>query len=265
VVDEISAIAARLADTDLRPGPLVNSLFQTLVAAACAVDPESSGDRDTQTTAALHDLCSRGETHLERHWGHRVTAVPKIIDEFPYLNNYRQLIAAEYQAIVDTLGRPPRTLLFTGSGPLPLSAILLARSAPGLHITCLDRDARALRQARRVARALTLTSTMRFVRADASEYDYAAYDAVVLAALVGLTAVEKQAVLTRVGATLAPESLLAARSVPADGRRLLYPRIEPATVPATLRVLGEIDPPPGVINSLLLMRSVRIPDNAHSE
>jgi hypothetical protein len=254
---EIGAIVARLAATDLQPSPVVNTLFQALVAAAYAAPDNYPECMDPHALTPLHQLCARGEANLEAYWARLVAAAPDTVAAFPYLDNYQQLIKAEYAAIVDALGRPPRTLVFAGSGPLPLSAVLLARLAPGLRITCLDSDRRALRQGRRMARALAGTEgqgALRFVRSDAATYDYTGYDAVVVAALVGLTPSDKTTVLTRVAGTLAPGSLLAARSVPADGRRLLYPRIEPHAVPATLTVLGESTPPPGIINSLLFMR-----------
>ena len=257
-VEDIRTIAARLAGTDLRPGPLVNGLFQSLVAAALAAAPHEL--LDARTIEALHRLCSRGEANLEAHWASRIHANPESIVDFPYLDNYRKLAAAEYRAIVDALGAAPRTLVFVGSGPLPLSAVLLAQSGHGLRVTCVDRDVHAVRQGWRVARALIgpgARAALTFARADAGKHDYSAYDVVLVAALVGLTRTEKATMLGRIADTLAPGSLLAARSVPEDGRRMLYPRIEHSSVPATLDVLGEVDPPPGVINSLLLMRPAR--------
>lgn len=256
-LDDISAIVARLAATDLRPGPVVNDLFQALVAAACAAPHDYPGCVPPHAMVTLHRMCSWGEAKLEEHWARRIVAAPGVVEAFPYLDNYRQLTAMEHAAITGALGRPPRTLVFAGSGPLPLSAVMLAKLAPELQITCLDSDRHAVRQGRRVARALAGVrnpGSLRFVRADAAEHDYSGYDVVVVAALVGLTPAEKTAVLTRVAGTLSPGSLLAARSVPADGRRLLYPRIERCIIPATLAVLGESTPPAGVINSLLLMR-----------
>lgn len=256
-MDGIRSIAARLAATDLRPGPVVNALFQDLVAAACTVPRDYPECVPPQAMVNLQRLCSRGEANLEAHWARRIVGAPGAVEKFPYLDNYRQLIAVERDAIVDALGRAPRTLVFAGSGPLPLSAVLLARLVPGLQITCLDSDRRALRLGRRVARALAGAqdrSALRFVRANAAGYDYSGYDVVVVAALVGLTSTEKTAVLTRVAGTLSPGSLLAARSVPADGRRLLYPRIDHCAIPTALAVLGETTPPSGLINSLLLMQ-----------
>jgi hypothetical protein len=89
--------------------------------------------------------------------------------------------------------------------------------------------------------------------ADAADHDYADADAVVIAALVGATSAEKLQLLGQIAGTLAPGILLAARSVPDDGRQLLYPRIDPAVAATTVTVLGEWVPPPGVINSLLLL------------
>lgn len=253
---DIAALAAQLAGTDLRPGRLVDDLFGRLVEAAVTTDAGDHGsDLCPRLFCTVQQLCARGEGHLEWLWAERVLADPAVVERFPYLDNYRLLAEAEYRAIRRSLDGPPGRLVFVGSGPLPLTAVLLSRAEPDLEITCVDRDAAAVRTGKAVAGALSGgSSKLRFVHADAGRFDYSGFDIAVLAALVGTRASDKAAVLAGVARSMRDGALLAARSVPADGRRLLYPRIEPAVVPAGLAVLGEWAPPPGVINSLLLMR-----------
>ncbi len=252
-LDDVAGIAARLAATDLRPGRLVDDLFGRLVASVMVPAADHPSVSCPQLSSAVRDLCARGESYLERHWAQRVVDDPTSLAEFPYLRNYRRLVEGEYRAIRDCLGREPEHLVFAGSGPLPLTAVLLARLAPGLTITCLDQDAEALGRGAGVVRALSGgRARIRFVHAEADGYDYSGCDVVVLAALVGDTRRGKTVVLDRVARSLRDDAVIAARSVPPDARRLLYVRIDPGTVPPALRVLGEWSPPTGVINSLLL-------------
>ena len=252
--DEIGEIVVRLERTDLMPGPRTDDLFRRLVAIACTATGDDVLRLNPGLRARIRHLCARGEANLEAAWAHRVAAHPASVQGFPYLDHYASLAAAEYIAIVQALGRSPRHLVFVGSGPLPLSVVMLHRLATEMSITCLDRDHRAVHSGRSVARALTGDgSRLRFTRCDAAGYDYSAADVVVVAALVGTTLRQKRALLARIAKSLDADALLAARSVPADGRQLLYLRIDPKGVPSGLHVLGEWAPPPQVINSVLLL------------
>jgi nicotianamine synthase len=253
VTVSVTDLVDELARTDLRPGPRVDALFRALVAAAVAMVPGDVTLDDHVLVNAVQRLCAQGETHLESLWADLVTADPDRLADFPYLDNYEALVAFEYEALTHWLGRRPRSVAVVGSGPLPLTAVLLHRLAPGLRVTCLDRDASALARGRRVASVLG-TDGVTHVHADACRHDYSSYDVVMVAALVGSTPAVKLAVLGAVADTSPRTALLAARSVPADGRRLLYPRIDEACMPGTVAVLDEHHPPPGVINSLVLLR-----------
>lgn len=197
-----------------------------------------------------------GEARLETFWADRVIADPGRLKDFPYLDSYRLLADGEHHALSLALGRTPTSVAFVGSGPFPLTAIELHRLDPQLRITCLDRDPVALARGARAAAVLCSDpSRLRFLHADADDFDYSGHDAVVTAALVGLTRATKRSLLGSVARTLRPDAVLAARSVPSDGRQWLYLRIEPADVPDRLTLIGEWEPPPGVLNSLLLLRT----------
>lgn len=250
----IEQVVGLLRATDLRPGPVVDPLFRRLVKAATAVR-HRPGDVDAALMSTVHALCARGETLLEEHWADRVAADPFCIEAFPYRDNYRRLARGEYLALREALGRAPRRLAFAGSGPLPLTAVELHQVDPDLEITCVDRDPTALDRGARTVQALCRDpSRLQFRQADVSGLDYGRYDAVVVAALVGLTGTDKHDLLRSVVRTVRPDAVLAARSVPPDGRQWLYPRIDPLGLPAEVEPVQEWRPPAGVINSLLILR-----------
>jgi hypothetical protein len=250
----LAGVVAELERTDLRPGPVVDSLFARLVALALDLPADHPVLRCGPVLARVRDLAARGESELEAHWAARVRSDPGLLREFPYLGNYLRLARGEWRSMLAACGRRPRSLAFVGSGPLPLSALIIGRLAPDVAVTCVDRDVAAVALGRGVARlgCGPGAAQVRFVAAEADQVDYSPFDVVVLAALVGATAEQKAAVLGRVAASMRPGALLTVRSVPADGRLLLYPRVEVRDLPATVRPVGEWHPPRGVVNSLQL-------------
>lgn len=256
----IEMVLAQLDRTDLQPAPRVNALFTELVA-----ESTTPGAPVKYLPADLlhrvRAVCGAGETKLEHHWAERVIAHPEQLGNFPYLDNYRQMLRSEAPALARVVG-PGAPIAFIGSGPLPLSAILLART--GFDVTVLDADAHAIQLGDGVVTATNThpeasallpgaPATLRSVHAPAEDHDYTPYAAVIVAALVGATHDATYQILRTVAETLSPGGLLAARSVPPDGRRLLYPRLD-VTCLTGFDVIGETIPPQDVINSLVLLR-----------
>jgi hypothetical protein len=253
----ITSLIDQLNRTDLCPGPEVDTLFGDLVSLATTAGKQHPTIADPDRLAEVRRICALGEANLENYWSHEILSRPARFNDFPYLDNYRALARAEHQALTSWAAGPLRHVVFAGCGPLPLTALELSAIDPGLRITCLDIDPTAVHRARDVVQMLAVPDhQVQVLCADAAGHDYTGADAVVIAALVGATSTEKVRLLERIAATLAPGVLLAARSVPDDGRQLLYPRIDPTIAATTICVLDEWSPPPGVINSLLLLASL---------
>jgi len=258
VVSRVEDLHRRLgALSDLRPGPTVDPLFARLVDVALTTSPGLADEvlADPAVRRLRHELvelAARGEYELELAWAERVAADPGELDRFPYLENYRLLAGVEHDVVAAHLARPVRRVLFVGSGPLPLSSLLLADRL-GVPVDNLDRDPRAVDAACRVALALGAVDRVTFALGDLLDHhDLATYDLVVLAALVGVDPDEKRACLAHLARTMAPGALVLARSAHAL-RTLLYPGVElPADV--ALDLLAVVHPPAPVINSIVLAR-----------
>jgi nicotianamine synthase len=242
---------------DLRPGPAVDDAFGRLV--RLTVDtPDDRADAVLAHAAVrdvvddLRSLCVEGEYQLEVAWADRIAASADPAAElarFPYVANYRELHTMERAAVSRLAegGARPERVAFLGSGALPLTAFLHARS--GAEV---DRDPAALAASRRVATALGITG-LGFVHfdavADEPGVDLASYGLVILAALVGVTPDEKSRVLGRLAEHMAPGAVLVVRS--ARGlRTLLYPEVDPDAL-AGFDVLGTVHPTGEVINSVI--------------
>ncbi|WP_158542861.1 nicotianamine synthase family protein [Phytoactinopolyspora halophila] len=262
VARRLSAIYHGLeARADLRPGAHVDALFHQLVHLVLSTPDELAvrafdDVRVSSLAPRLRELCATGETELELAWARRIGGSddPSLtLSQFPYLSNYRLLARMEAGAVARAVDHPVRSLAFVGSGPLPMSAFLLAREL-GAAVDGIDRDPVAVTTARRLARALGL-SHLRIVHEGAGRVDLSGYDVVVLAALVGATGEEKAGVLAHLARSMAPGATLLIRS--ARGMRmLLYPEVE-RTLLDEFDVRTVIHPDGEVINSVIVAQIPR--------
>ena len=266
---ELLEIYEQLAEcSDLRPSAHVDTLFGRLVrivvdtpgprAAAIAVHPAVRA-----IEAPLRTLCGAAEYELELHWADRIANSRSPHDElalFPCAANYRQLHRMEITAVAQVANdqsHPIRRVALIGSGPLPLTSVLLATD-PGVAVVNVDRDARAVAASKWMAAALGIDGVSFDHEEVHSGTDLSGYDLVVLAALAGSTPREKQSLLSHLAAAMAPGALLLARSA-RHLRTLLYSPINLDALAGfdVLSVLHPVHPFHEVINSVILARKPR--------
>jgi nicotianamine synthase len=257
---ELRRLYAQLADRpSLAPEPAVDELFGRLVELVVTMGEREAGAvlADPAVRAMrphLQRLCAQGETELERAWAARIVRSRRPADElerFPYVENYRRLTRLEWSAVAAAGQSRPRRVAVVGSGPLPLSVVLLARRY-GVAVDGFDRDRRAVVQSRALVRALGVRRVV-IHHADTCRCpDLRRYDVVVLAALVGATPPAKRAAVQRVHARMRPGALLAARSAHA-ARSLLYPVLDLEAL-ADLELLSVVHPYDQVVNSVVVAR-----------
>ena len=252
---------ALLARPDLCPAPVTNEIFSSLV--SLAIDPAAS--RDAEAVLAdpgvrgllpeLRQLCAAGEFELERWWSQRIVDAPEPRTElarFPYRQNYADLTRLEYHAVAGLAPRQVRRVLFVGSGPLPLTSLLLAEQY-GCAVDNLDRDPEAVRLGSGLAAVLGAEG-LRFRAGDVLDgadcYDWHDYDLVYLAALAGLDPEAKHALLDHLARAMRPGALVLARSAHSL-RGLLYPVLDVDDLPG-LRTLAVVHPHTDVVNSVVV-------------
>lgn len=124
---------------------------------------------------------------------HKLSAVDQLsrfrelFKEFPYLDNYISLCHSEATA-VDKLIGSPKSILFCGSGPLPLSAILF-QIRFGCKVTLVDSDLRAVDLSCELVKLLEQLQvvgkdTIRIVNGLGQDQGFNDYDFVAVASLV---------------------------------------------------------------------------------
>ncbi|MEP6641133.1 MAG: nicotianamine synthase family protein [Gaiellales bacterium] len=253
-----------LARTDgLEPGEPANRAFTELVglcdhrpgpvATAVLEDP-----RVAAIAGRLRRLCSAGEYRLERSWAGRIATADDAdleLRSFPYLANYRALVALEMGTVTGLLAGPPGRACVLGSGPLPLTALLLA-GRMNCAVDAVDLEPEATALARDVLRRLTGGGLVRPWQADAAAFDgEAEADIVLLAALVGLDPLAKRTVISAVVDRMRPGALLLVRTA-YRLRTLLYPLLTADDLIAAgggrLRPLAQVHPFGDVVNSFVV-------------
>lgn len=246
---------------DLGPSPHVDATFGRLVRTVVET-PERLADAvlDRLEPARFRRISGLGEHALETAWAERIRSGTRLA-AFPYRDNYEHLSALE-AGLLRRAG-PASSVAFLGAGPLPLSAVLLARRL-GAAVTGLDRDAAAVADARAITPHLLAQrpprargagydrATVTFERADAYDADLTAYDTVVVAALVGESADDKRRLLDHLAAATRPGAVVLVRSARAL-RTLLYPAV-PLDALRGFEVLDVVHPTDDVINSVVVAR-----------
>jgi hypothetical protein len=267
VAYRVGQLRARLEQaTDLRPSHEVDALFTELVELCCTTPPNLAEEAMSglgEHAPVLRRLCATGESELETHWAKRIVAAADPHAElalFPYLQNYRDLVRMELAAVT-ALGNPkPASVAILGSGPLPLTGIVLAAEY-GVRVVHVDRDSESLQLGADVTAAIGLADTVTSELADLedplclealSAAGVDECDVIVLAALVGSDGPAKQAVSARIAGLIRPSALVLARSA-VRMRSLLYPEVRAADL-VGLDVGLEMHPYNDVVNSVLVAR-----------
>ncbi|PZP39306.1 MAG: hypothetical protein DI585_04500 [Pseudomonas fluorescens] len=260
VINQVSSLLQQLeGQPDLSPSPTINGLFNRLV----GLTETSIAEETTHTIIAqlkddgiltrLHHICAHGEGKMEAYWAAKLASGEQDIEdtlaEFPYYAEYEALAAKEIELLTQHAAHPQR-VLFVGSGPLPLSAYMMAKNFE-VKVDMLDIESHAHTCA---MRWVTHTPERRFLNCIHSDIrnvtNFANYDAIFLAALAGVSATEKQEILAHLAQHMHAGQALVVRS--ADGlRRILYQQLTEETlsdftVHTTWKATGK------VVNSVII-------------
>lgn len=254
----------------LKPGDAVNRTFSELVTLCIGVYPTSTvrsvvNHPLTQSLLpSLRTLAAKGEYLLEKTWAEALTqeafkqtkqsrnAATSLLQEFVYYDNYEQLVKMEMHCLLGVDARLDR-VVFVGSGPLPLSSILLASHCQ-LPVTNIDYCEDAIRISTDLVHSLHLQDKMHFFCGDATEYPfYQDADVVVLGALVGADGDAKISFLDRIAEKMKSGAILLVRSAHAL-RTVLYPPLDQEGIPSTLVPVLEMHPQNEVVNSVILFK-----------
>ncbi|KAE8660190.1 Nicotianamine synthase [Hibiscus syriacus] len=248
--------------SSLKPSEDVNAFFTQLVVTCI---PPSRIDvtklcKDVQDMRSkLIRLCGEAEGHLENHFSAILASYENPLhhlDVFPYYSNYLKLSQLEFDILTKHCPSVPNKVAFVGSGPLPLTSIVLASFH--LKSTIFDNyDIDPLANSKAiqlVSSDLDLSGRMSFHTTDIINVTHALkeYDVVFLAALVGMDKDEKVRVIDHLAKYMSPGAVLMLRSAH-GARTFLYPVVDPCDL-RRFDVLSIFHPTDEVINSVVIAR-----------
>ncbi|KOM53022.1 hypothetical protein LR48_Vigan09g168100 [Vigna angularis] len=251
IYEEISKLG------DLNPSSHVNNLFTQLVTICttpCQIDVSQLSQQVRETVAKLIRLCGKAEGLLESHYSTIIGSYENPLNHmklFPYYSNYLKLSHLEFTMLTTHCTQQvPSQLAFVGSGPLPLTSIILATHY--LRQTCFhnyDIDLLANVKAHSlVSSDPDLSKRMFFHTNDILNVSNGLkdYNVVYLAALVGMDHKDKAEVIKHLAKFMAPGAILLLRS--AHG----------------FEILSVFHPTDEVINSVIVARKHLVNQGTYS-
>lgn len=238
--------------TDLNPTNKVNQLFSKLVSLAISDIYEHTLHLQKQTH--LQQICSQSEYLLERFWANKIAISsdpPVTLTTFPYYQNYLDLVQLEFFSLKGCTQHQIHHFLFVGGGPLPLTAIILAKEY-GVSVTVLDYDHDACLASKLLISKLGLQNQINIINQDGSSYlDYGKYDVISVAALAGTDDTVKKNILLQIKSNAKPKTHILARSAWGN-RQLLYKSIDRQLYEIFTPII-EVHPQNHVVNSVIIM------------
>ncbi|KAH7513463.1 hypothetical protein FEM48_Zijuj12G0202600 [Ziziphus jujuba var. spinosa] len=252
---------------DLSPSNQVNTLFTQLVLLCippCPIDTSKLSKRVGEIRSKLIQLCGKAEGLLESHYSTLIGSCENPLSHirlFPYHSNYLKLSHLEFNILSENCNQVPNKVAFVGSGPLPLSSIILASNylkTTIFHNYDIDQMANA-KALNLVLSDPDLSKRMFFHTEDITKVsnELQDFEVVFLAALVGMNKEEKDHVIDHLAKNMAPGAILLVRS--AHGARVfLYPVVEPGDLQG-FEVLSVFHPSDEVINSIIIARKTFMP------
>ncbi|KAL6194394.1 PREDICTED: nicotianamine synthase-like [Fragaria vesca subsp. vesca] len=263
LISHIMQLHASISKLDsLRPSKQVNSLFTQLVKLCTlpsSVDVHDLPEEVQIMRESLINLCGRAEGLLELEFATLLgkTSQPmNNLNLFPYYGNYVLLANLENKILNDSGVVHPNKVAFIGSGPMPLTSIVMAtHHMKSTHFDNFDIDDKANEVALRiVASDAELEKRMKFETRDIMKVRerLAEYDCIFLAALVGMNKEDKVKILGHIRKYMKEGSFLLVRSAK-GARAFLYPVIEEHDLPG-FELLTIFHPKNEVINSVVLVR-----------
>ncbi|VVB13266.1 unnamed protein product [Arabis nemorensis] len=252
----------------LKPSKNVDTLFGQLVSTCLPTDTnidvtKMCGEvKDMRSN--LIKLCGEAEGYLEQHFSTILGSLQEDqnpldhLHIFPYYNNYLKLGKLEFDLLTQHTSHVPTKIAFVGSGPMPLTSIVLAKfHLPNTTFHNFDIDSHANTLASSlVSRDPDLSKRMIFHTTDVlnAKEGLDQYDVVFLAALVGMDKEAKVKAIEHLEKHMAPGAVLMLRSAHAL-RAFLYPIVDSSDLKG-FQLLTIYHPTDDVVNSVVIARKL---------
>ncbi|CAK9141189.1 unnamed protein product [Ilex paraguariensis] len=263
LIEKICDLYEKISSLEsLKPSKDVDMLFTQLVLTCIPpspIDVTKLSNTVQEIRSKLIRLCGEAEGFLESHFSTLLGSFENPLHHlniFPYYSNYCKLSHLEFTILSQHCTQVPTRVAFVGSGPLPLTSIVLASyhlTTTSFHNYDIDPSANSM-ATRLVEFDPNLSKRMFFHTSDIFDVTSALkdYDVVFLAALVGMDKEEKVRVIDHLAKYMASGALLMLRSAH-GARAFLYPVVDPCHLRG-FELLSIFHPTDEVINSVVIAR-----------
>ncbi|XP_071696837.1 nicotianamine synthase-like [Rutidosis leptorrhynchoides] len=273
LIEKVCEIYNKISKLEtLTPSKEVDALFTELVHTCIPhsmINIATLPPNIQEMRSKLIRLCGEAEGHLEAHFSTILGTFKNPLHHlnvFPYYSNYLNLSRLEYNILnqhYSTSAQSPKRVAFVGSGPLPLTSIVLASNhlkETAFHNYDIDSLANSM-ASRLVSSDPDLSKRMSFYTTDIMDVtdELKDYDVVFLAALVGMDIDDKVKVIEHLAKYMAPGAILMLRSAH-GARAFLYPVVDPCVLKG-FDVLSIFHPDDDVVNSVVITRKFVEPVN----
>nr|AZR38343.1 nicotianamine synthase [Sedum alfredii] len=267
LVSDICAIYQKLSALEsIKPSKEVNMIFTNLVQLCVPPSPvevTKLPKHIQEMRTKLIKICGEAEGLMESHYSEILGSFESPLDHldlFPYYTNYIKLGQLEFNILSQHYVGSPTKIAFVGSGPLPLTSVVLASNhLPNttFHNYDIDESANTL-ASNLVLAEPDLSKRMIFHTRDIMSVTdtLREYDVVFLAALVGMDKEAKVKVIDHLAKHMAPGATLMLRSAH-GARAFLYPVIDPCDLRG-FEILSIYHPTDEVINSVVIARKTEV-------
>ncbi|GAA0168306.1 hypothetical protein LIER_23054 [Lithospermum erythrorhizon] len=275
LVQKIIDLYVKISNLEtLNPSKDVDTLFTELVLTCIPptpIDVTKLCQKIQEIRSNLIKLCGTAEGLLEKHYSTILGSFQTPLENlhiFPYFNNYIKLSLLEHNILAQKCTQAPTTIAFVGSGPLPLTSIVLASNHLKntiFHNYDIDHVANSM-ASKLIESDSDLSKRMFFHTVDILDVtiELKKYDVVFLAALVGMEKKDKIGVIEHLAKNMNPGAFLMMRSAH-GARAFLYPVIEEEDLQGLFEVLTIFHPTDDVINSVVLARKFEKKCNLHED
>lgn len=236
---------------NLNPSDRVNKLFTQLVETATSNTNERLSYLQTKK---LQKICSEAEYSLEKYWAKKIINSKDPISKlkkFPYYKNYKDLTRLEWLSLEACKTHNNHKVIFIGSGPLPLTAIVLALDF-NIRSTLIDIDTNAVELSTKLIKSISLDKMIKIEKADATTYShYGKYNTFYVAALAGGTIKDKNLIFKKINEEAPKNIHLLARSS-WGSRKILYMPLS-KQIFKYFKPIVKVDPYNEIVNSVVIL------------
>lgn len=157
------------------------------------ITPRIWNNTSEESLKIMNDGYCRWETEVENQFAHKILTEENVKSEdYLLYERFLRLISKELHLLKNT---PFESIIFIGSGPFPITAILL-HELTGKKIDCLEQHQESATISRKVLKKLGLSEAIHVHVGNGATFDLSPYDVVLAALLAKPKSVIMQNILT---------------------------------------------------------------------